>query len=212
MSQTKDKGSFGGSITITHAFRDYKTLSNSYRKRFGRAMIKRDVQSLIWKEAHRTDDYIAENKTDLGKLIEKNGKFRFILPIRNPLHVAYSFYNREPFRKNFYKEQIENPNLKVILDDLLSRFARTVRLQQEHPDKVMVFFEQEISQDLFVRMAKFLLIAPDKRWIADALKCFVVTPPTYQPDAEIIDYYTQRVEQLFSRWPSVHASFMQSVK
>ncbi len=209
MSQNGDKGSFGGSITITHAFRDYETLHATFRRRYGRSLMKRDVKSLIWKEAHRTDDYVAEHNTDLGAIMKKNEKLRFILPIRNVVDVTYSFYNREPFRKNFYKDQIENPDARKILDDLLGRMLRTVNLHLEHPERVLIFFENEIGRDLFVRLANFLLLPQDERWVQDALKCFVVSPSKYEPDPEFMAYYIERVNALFAHAPAIRDQFLQ---
>jgi hypothetical protein len=208
MSQNSDKGSFGGSITVTHAFRDYKTLHATFRRRYGRSLIKRDVKSLIWKEAHQTDDYVAEHKVDLGAVISKNDKLRFILPIRNMIDVTYSFYNREPFRRNFYKDQVENPDAKIILDDLLERMVRTVNLYREYPERVFLFFENEIGRDLFVRMEDFLLLPHDERWINDALKCFVVSPSKFEPIPGLMAYYVERVSALFAHAPEIRDKFL----
>jgi hypothetical protein len=209
MSQTKDKGSFGGGITITHAFRYHEIMRNTYRRRYGRSLLKEDVQSLVWKEAHRTDDYVQQNKIDIGKLLTKNEKLRFLMPIRNPIHIASSYFNRKGFRNNFFKDQAENPEINVLLDRLLEKMKRAIALHKAYPDRVMVFFENDVDPDLFGRMAAFLQIEADEQWTRDALKCFEITPTQYEIPPSVSKYYQQRVNVLFAKDPATLDRFNQ---
>jgi hypothetical protein len=206
MSQTRGKGGLGGSITITHPFRHHPVIRRTYRKRFGRAMIKEEVKCLVWKEAHMVDDYVRQNHIDLDTLLKNNERLRLLLPIRNPLHVAQSFFVNEGFRKTFYGQFSPN-DFKPFLKDILDRMQRTIRLQKSNSDQVDVFFEYDISADLLKQLAAFLRISPDQRWIEDSLRCFDVKPPAYSFSQEIIDYFEQQITELFGFDPACEGKF-----
>lgn len=209
MSQTRDKGSFGGGITITHAFRYHEIMRNTYRRRYGRSLLKEEVQSLVWKEAHRTDDFVEQNSIDLGDLLTKNQKLRFLMPVRNPIHIAYSFFTRKGFRKNFFIDQIEIPEINILLDRLLTKMSHCITLHAEHPDRVMIFFEDDVKPDLFKKIASFLHLEADEQWTRDALKCFDVTPAKYDIPETVLNYYKQRVDELFGKSPAIRGRFNQ---
>ncbi len=124
MSQNGDKGSFGGSVVMTHAFRNHTKMKNMYRRRYGRMLMKRHVHCLVWKEAHRVDDYVSNNRIDLGKLMAKNPKFRFIMPVRNPLDVTLSF-SAHPKILQKYFPRIGDQDLKTLLDRIWTRWLET---------------------------------------------------------------------------------------
>lgn len=211
MSQTRDKGSFGGGITITHAFRYHKLMRNTYRRRYGRSMLKPEVKSLVWKEAHRTDDFIVENDIDIPALLNQNAKLRFMMPIRNPLHVAYSFFTRKGFRQNFFDDQVENPDIYALLDSLLIKLARTIKLHLANPDRVLIFFEDDIHADLFRKIAVFLQIEPEERWIKDALRCFDVTTTQYEISQPVVRFLKKRISELFVESPQILRKFEQYI-
>ncbi len=204
MSQTRDKGSFGGGITITHAFRYHKIMRNTFRRRYGRSMLKEDVQSLVWKEAHRTDDFIEQNNIDVATLLAKNEKLRLLMPVRNPLHIAFSYFTRKGFRANFFNDQVENPEINVLLERLLEKMKRAIALHNAFPDRVLVFFEDDVSPALFKKMAGFLRIDADEQWIGDAVRCFEVTPTRYEIPPAVLNFYEKRIEKLFDDLPEKH--------
>jgi hypothetical protein len=208
MSQTADRGEYGGSITVTHPFRDHEIIRETYRKRYGRKMVKDRVDCLIWKEAHLVQNYVDEHIIDLGTILEKNDKLRLIMPVRNPLHVALSFFSRDRFMDKFYKH-LDRNDLESVLDDILGKMSRTIELSEAHPKQVMVFFENEISKDLFVRMADFLNISPDALWIKDTLRCFDVQPAVYDIGPELQQSFMSKVKTLFGNSPSALSKFEQ---
>jgi hypothetical protein len=206
MSQTRGKGGLGGSITITHPFRHHPVIRRTYRKRYGRAMIKEEVRCLVWKEAHMVDDFVRQNHVDLDSLLKKNERLRLLLPIRNPLHVAKSFFVNEGFRFTFYN-QFPPDDFRPFVKDILDRMKETILLQKSNPNQVFIFFENEISSDLLKQLAAILRISDDERWIEDSLRCFDVRPPAYTFSKEIIDYFDQQITQLFGFDPTVESKF-----
>ncbi len=73
----------------------------------------------------------------------------------------------------------------------------------------MVFFETEVNKKLFIRMANFLSIEPTKRWVKDALACFVVEPSSYSVPPGLVGHYKDRVAELFSEDPAILEKFRQ---
>jgi hypothetical protein len=130
-----------------------------------------------------------------------------LLPIRNPLHVAYSFYIHDGFRETFYKPL--DPNQFVpFLNDILLRFATTINVGVHNPNQVMWFFEHEIGTGLLNRLSTFLKVSPDSRWLKDAEKCFGLEQPDYRFSGDTLEYYKKRVAKLFTNLPEVQAQFL----
>lgn len=208
MSQNGDKGSFGGSVVMTHAFRNHKVMRRAFRKRYGRQLIKDRIDCLVWKEAHRVDDFIAENNVDLSAVLQKNEKLRLLMPVRNPLDIALSFSKKAGMRRNFFSE-LEAKDTRPLLDSILDKMLRAVRLQKKFPERVMIFFEDDIRPDLFPRMAKFLNLDPEAHWLRDAQACFDVQPSGYKVPDSLKEYYAARVRELFTDIPEAQARFNQ---
>lgn len=210
MSQNGDKGSFGGSVVMTHAFRNHERMRRVFRKRYGRKLIKEEVRSLVWKEAHRVDDFVAENRIDLAELLGKNEKLRFMMPVRNPIDVAYSFSVQHGIREKYFAH-LDQQDHRLILDSVLERMAKVLRLREEETERVFVFYESEIGVDLFKRMARFLGIRSVEQWVRDAAACFEVIPSKYTPPADLLAHYEKRVYELFGDLPQVRDEFMQYI-
>lgn len=208
MSETGDRGEYGGSITVTHPFRDHPIIRETYRRRYGRAMAKKEIHCLVWKEAHLVSEYVAEKNIDLGQVLRQNDKLQIIMPVRNPIHVAFSFFSRDRFMQKFYAH-LERNDINGVLDDVLGKMADAVTLQKNFPDRVMIFFEDEISSSLFVRMAHFLRISPEGRWIKDTLACFDVQPAKYEVPQSLTKYYKDRVAKVFENSPEIALKFEQ---
>lgn len=202
MSQTGGKGGLGGSITITHPFRHHKIIRNAYRKRYGRSLIKKDIKCLVWKEAHLVDDFVRLNGVDLPSILRENSKLRLVLPIRNPLHVARSFFVNNGFRERFYG-QFSTGDFNPFLNDVLERIKSTVQVFEKCPEQVMIFFEDDIKPELMVKFASFLRVPVDEKWIKDSVKCFEVKKPEYQFTRETISYFESQISELFDFSPDV---------
>ena len=61
LSKSGKRGRFGGSITFSHAF-DNAILKKLYQKRFGNSLVKKDIQSLIWKECLYLEQYLKKKR------------------------------------------------------------------------------------------------------------------------------------------------------
>jgi hypothetical protein len=206
MSQTHGKGGFGGSITITHAFRHNRRIRRAFQRRFGRSLIKRPVKSLIWKEAQRVDNYIEQTNADLTIILSKNDKLRFIMPVRNPIQVARSLMHNEGFKKKYYDDAA---SIYPILDNILLKMKRTIELHRRFPDRFFIFFENEINIELLTEIAKFLRIPVDSKWLLDASQCFELNSKKYFFPDSIHEYFEERTKTLFEKNPSILYKFHQ---
>ena len=85
----------------------------------------------------------------------------------------------------------------AILDEL-SWFRALSRLHGQQ--RFFHFFEFEVDERLFQRMAGFLRLSPDERWTRDAVRCFVVRKG-HEHDASLRQWYGRRVQQVFAADP-----------
>ncbi|MEX1248252.1 MAG: hypothetical protein WEA61_07180 [Anaerolineales bacterium] len=197
LSQGGARGGHGGSVVLSHAFAEHPEMWRTYRARFGTRLLKRSVKSLVWKESEKVGEFIRKNGADLGQLVKNNPRLRFLLPIRNPLDCSLSL-SRIGISK-FYPQFNDNdlfPLLKTILEEI----KWFVELAEEHSEHFLHYFQDEVDSHIFRRLARFLGLAEDPRWISDALNVYQLKRP-YTYNADLKHYYAEMVEALFHRRP-----------
>jgi hypothetical protein len=196
-SQGGRRGSYGGSILLSHAF-DSGLVRDVYRSRFGDVLLKEKIEAIVWKESLRVAKLLRKQGVDIAHLLSHNERLRFLLPVRNPMDCAVSSLRTG-------HSQLLRPDgsrdvrdiVAAILDELSwFRALSSVHGQQ----RFFHFFEFEVDESLFQRLAGFLHLSPDERWTKDAMRCFVVRKG-HEHDASLRQWYGQRVQQVFAADP-----------
>lgn len=204
ISEHGRKGEYGGSITYSHAFNDkYKT--KEIFKDTGLNLIKDKVECLLWKESLKTSHLIKSNNINLAKIFEKNEKLRFILPVRNPMDCALS--NHQPKHLNLYNLAKKNSTLEQVLDAILNEILWVVTLKEKYPNRILIYFEHEPISILLMNITNFLNIENYADWNHDASKAFY-NAKQYEHTNTFIDYYINRLEVRFSKYPSIYKKLL----
>ena len=123
---------------------------------------------------------------------------RFLLPVRNPMDCAVSSL-RTGHSQLLLPDGSRNVRdvVAAILDEL-SWFRGLSRVHGE--ERFFHFFEFEVDEQLFLRLAGFLRLSPDERWTTDAVRCFVVRKG-HEHDDSLRQWYERRVQQVFAEDP-----------
>ena len=204
ISQTGRSGAYGGSITLSHAFKR-AILQETYQKRYGEATLKEDIHCLYWKDSMRVTNYIREKKVDLSRLLQQNDRLRFLLPIRYPPDCALSNIRTDHVR---HFKGIASLALNDVVDHILHIIKWFLEQQKQYPDHFFHFFENEVDATRLQQLAHFLKIEPVDSWIEDTLACYQLKAH-YEHPPELIHQYHQTVETLFGTDPTVMDKFKQ---
>lgn len=200
MSKGGSRGNYGGSITLSHAF-DSDDVLKSYQNRYGNLLIKNNIECLYWKESMKVSNFIKNNNVDVLNLIKQQEKLRFILPIRNPLDCAISNC-KTGHARHLISSKSKDYSVLEVLDSILIEIAWFVNLYNSCPDNFFYFFEYDITNDLFIKLAKFVDVETDQQWLEDCLKCSKVKKP-YDHDRELIEHYIRSVHSIFNDNPFI---------
>ena len=196
ISSKGEAGPYGGSITHSHAFQSSKVkallLTDNKKKK------NSQIRSIIWKESLLNSNIIHSKRFDLHSLMKKEKRLRFLLPIRNPLDCVVSNMKTGHYKKfkNIDSQSTSYDVLEKVLDEIYLFKLKN----KKFPDKYFYFFENDLSEDIFVDVAKFLKIKPDKNWVINAKSLFVVKLG-YNHDNNFVKFYKESIEKKFSSFP-----------
>ena len=199
ISSKGERGSYGGSITLSHAF-ESNIIKDLYRNSKHKIRKNNIIRSLIWKESLKNTNLIRSNKFILADLIKREKKLRFLLPIRNPLDCTVS--NIKTGHAIIFNGINDNSTSFDVLEKIIDEIYWFILSREKYPERFFYFFENDISEDLFVDIAQFLKINPDKNWITNAKKGSVVKSG-YKHDNHFIDFYKNLINNRFSHFPLV---------
>ena len=202
ISRKGEAGSYGGSITKSHAF-DSKTLKNIYRK--SEVKKAQSIKSLVWKESLINTNLIKSDKFSLSNVIEREKRLRFMLPIRNPLDCTIS--NIKTGHAKIFKGINQNYTAFDILESIIEEIHWFILKKQEYPDRFFYFFENDISKNLFLDIANFLKLNADKTWVINAESAFLVKSG-YKHDSELVKFYKKLIKNRFYKYPSIIDKFL----
>ncbi|HJP92096.1 MAG TPA: hypothetical protein VJ875_09090, partial [Pyrinomonadaceae bacterium] len=196
-SQGGRRGSYGGSILLSHAF-DSELVRDVYRSRFGDVLLKEKIEAIVWKESLRVAKLLRERGVDIAHLLSHNERLRFLLPVRNPMDCAVSSLHTGHFR---LLRPDGSRDVRDIVAAILDELAWFRALSRAHgQQRFFHFFEFEVDERLFQRLAGFLRLSQDERWTRDAVRCFVVRKG-HEHDASLRQWYARRVQQVFAADP-----------
>jgi hypothetical protein len=194
-SQGGKRGSYGGSITLSHAF-DENEIREAFQKRYGALRVKHRIQCLVWKESLRVSRLLRERQVDIGDLLRRNDKIRFLMPIRNPLDCAESHLQPGHGAMATMLRSDNSQDVKALLEAILEELAWFMGLSRHYPDRFFSFFEFEFNEELLGKLCRFLQLARDARWMKEALQCYRLKSK-YQHESSLIDHYKRLVGHLF---------------
>ena len=204
MSQGGARGSYGGSILLAHSFADHRRMQSIYKRRFGWALSKERIESLVWKESQLVTQILREDEDRVHELLQHNHKIRFLLPIRNPIDCANSLQRLKMSRVYGNKT---SGDLQSIIDLVLDDFHWFLELEKRYPDNFFHFFQNRYDAEMLVRLEAFLGLPHDEQWISDALSIYRLRRP-YDYAPEVVGHYETRVEALFGKGTNLYKAFM----
>jgi hypothetical protein len=193
------RGEYGGTITLSHAF-DHDNMKKSYLEKYGHLLIKEHIECLYWKESLRLANYMKQKNIDLDDIFERNGKLKFLMPIRNPLDCTES--NMKTGHMVLFPDMDRKASFEEVLNRILSEFLWFFGLHEKYPERFFYFYENRFDETLLLQLASFLQVTPDRTWIKDALDNYRINK-TYTHDPKRIDYYRRLLPKYFLAYPSV---------
>jgi hypothetical protein len=176
----------GGVITTSHAFREHKIMKDTYYKRYKTAA-KGMVRSIVWKDSHRNTNIIMANNS-LDLLLSEDERFRFMLPIRNPMDCAKSNF---PGWKSLFVGGADSK--EDVLRIILEMYGWFFNHESNHKHRMMYFFEDE-SDKFISNFEQFCKVEEDENWPKDVKKVWKIKP-SYNHDAKFIKLYNDLVEK-----------------
>ncbi|MQC26266.1 MAG: hypothetical protein DWG76_02300 [Chloroflexi bacterium] len=199
MSQGGTRGRYGGTMLVSHAFADNLPLRRVYLKRYGTRLLKLQIKSVVWKEPQRVTQIVRQKNYPFAELLEANPLLRFLLPVRNPMDTAKSITRMGGNR--WYGDVIKGDirkALTLVLDDI----RWFLKWEQRAPGRFFHFYQDELDIDMLTRLAEFLGVSSDERWLRDTLNVYQVRPP-YKYDDDLVAHYAKQVAKLFDDQPDV---------
>lgn len=183
-SQGGRRGRYGGSVMHSHAF-DRPAMRAAYQRRFGRAVLKRDVRCVYWKSAKQVTAFVRERGVDLRALVDREPRLRFLMPLRNPLDCALS-----NFRQGHYNafEQLRGRPVEEVIDFMTELVGWFLDLRRDRPDHFFGYLESEYDRPMLERLARFLGVDADEEWMADCLESKVQGSPYDYEDSWLAAY------------------------
>jgi hypothetical protein len=179
-----------------------------YRGVYGASLVKDVIHSIFWKESLAVANHIRAHKVDLGHLLQRNPKLRFLLPVRNPLDCAVSNLKTGHVSR-FNGLDARAPIERVVLA-ILAEFRWVLELQERHPDRFFCFFAHEFGRTTVGDMAGFLALEEEESWRQAALEAFDVEN-SYRHSEELVGFYATAVRERFSSHPGFAAKLLRFV-
>ncbi len=193
------RGNYGGSIILSHAYAENSKMGQSYRELYGDQMVKENIECLFWKESLYTTNILQQYPNKFQLLLNENPDIKFLLPIRNTLDCAKS--NIKTGMATIYPEIIDRTNNKKVIFRILQDYLWLFKLKTQYPDRFFYFFQHEIDRDKLLKLAEFLNISADEKWLAHSLRNYSVRKK-YDHSKELKYYYNKTVEEMFSEFPA----------
>ena len=194
------RGMHGGDIRLSHAF-DREAM----REALARAdqLPHEPATCLVWKESHMVTNFLRSARVDVGELLRRNTKIRFLLPVRNPIDCALSNLatgHVQLFAEShgLSTESSEESVVDAVLDEIAWFFD--LRERSGHADRFFGFFEHEMGRSTLERLLAFLGLPLEEGYLSAAAGAF---RPSAQrrKHARIVGFYAQRVAEKFARHP-----------
>jgi hypothetical protein len=169
-------------------------------------LVKSHIQSLFWKESHRTSNLIRNCSVDLGSIFRQDRRLRFLMPVRNPMDCAIS--NLSTGHVQHFPKLPEDPSVEQVTHGVLEEILWFAELKEQFPDRFFHYFEHEISPAMLADMARFLSLQPLESWLTSAMAVMKINP-SYDHEPALVESYRRFVSQRFSRFPAFEQALLQ---
>jgi hypothetical protein len=201
------RGTYGGDIRLSHAF-DRESMRQA-QARLQRAAAG-PARCLVWKDSHLVTNFLRSARIDVPRLLERNDKIRFLLPIRNPIDCAISNLQNEhiKFFPPSYGLSPASPVERVV-DAVLDEIAWFLKLRENsgRPENFSFYFEHTMGRDALERLLGFLRLPHDEAYLAAAGEAFRASGE-HPKEARIVDLYADQVNRKFPRYPEMREALL----
>jgi len=197
LSEKGTRGRHGGSITHSHAFSEYHDMKAVFDKA-KLPLVKNTIQCLVWKESLRTANTIRERRIDMRRLLEQEGRLRFLMPVRNPLDCAAS--NLKTGHAKLFRGSCRS--FFDVLDAILNEIVWFVELEQKYPDRFFHFYEYDITKETLMALAAFLCLDRREDWLSRALTATIIKSG-YHHDEDKVRFYSNCIEDKVQQNPAL---------
>lgn len=159
-----ERGAIGGHILHSHAFGD-EVLRQAYLDRFGWDA-KPQSTCLLWKDATRVTNYVAEQKIDLAAVGAALPALRFVMMVRNPVDICIS-----SIRKGYSARLVgeaHKDDFNAVFNHMIGVFAGFSPLASARPDQFRYLYQDEMTdREALIGLCHFLGISVDEQWLDD---------------------------------------------
>lgn len=194
-----ERGRKGGSILQSHAF-DHGKVKNLYHSRYGNTLIKKDVLSVLWKEGLYLANHLKKNNSTPLRLIEKQPKLKFILPVRNVLDCAIS--NKNTTLAYIFNGLDKNSSVEEIISTILDEYVVFFKNQKEKPSHFFHYFEHSFDKKTLNDFCLFAKIPFDELWSENVLSVFEMKS-RYDHSNKLVQHYRAAVVEKFEKFPEI---------
>jgi hypothetical protein len=206
-SESGVRGEYGGDIRHSHAF-FLEPMRQAEARLRGAA--RGPARSLVWKDSHLVGNFLRAARVDVARLLQRNDKLRFLLPIRDPIDCAIA--NLRTGHVDFFREShglSRGSPVEAVVAAVLDEIAWFVALRESsgRPEKFLIYFEHEIGKDVLEKMLRFLGLPRDETYLAAAGAAFKVSRST-DVEARPVAAYARLVREKFQRHPEIRDGLM----
>lgn len=199
-----ERGRNGGSILHSHAF-DHGKVKSLYQKRYGNALIKKRVVSVLWKEGLYLSNHLNKHNVTPLRLIEKQPKLRFVLPIRNVLDCAVS--NKKTTLAYIFNDIDQNSSMEEIVSAILDEYVMFFKNQKENPSHFFHYFEHSFDKETLMAYCHFAKIPFDEQWAEEVLSIFEMKS-RYEHSEKLVQHYKTVVVEKFEEFPEIKTKLL----
>jgi hypothetical protein len=206
-SQGGARGEYGGDIRHSHAF----SLESMQRAAAAlRGAARGPTKCLVWKDSHLVGNFLRAARVDVRRLLQRNDKLRFLLPIRDPIDCAIS--NLRTGHVEFFREShglSRASSVEDVVAAVLDEIAWFLALRDGsgRPESFFIYFEHEIGNDVLENMLRFLGLSRSEDYLAAAGAAFKVSR-SRDAAPRPVEAYVRMVKQKFERHPGIRDGLM----
>jgi len=201
------QGEYGGDIRLSHAF-GFEAMREAEARLRDRH--RGPIRCLVWKESHKVSNFLRRARVDVSRLLQANGKLKFLLPVRDPVDCAMS--NLQMGHVKFFPRSprlTASSRVEEVVDAVLDEIAWFVKLREDSrvPENFFLFFEHEMGRGVLESMIRFLGLSHDERYLTAAAGAFKAEGARSK-EPRIVELYAKQVREKFGRYPDLRDALL----
>jgi hypothetical protein len=206
-SQGGARGEYGGDIRHSHAF-FLEPMRQAEAALRGSA--RGPTKCLVWKDSHLVGNFLRAARVDVPRLLQRNDKLKFLLPIRDPIDCAIS--NLRTGHVEFFREShglSRASTVEEVVAAVLDEIAWFLALRDGsgRPENFFLYFEHEIGNEVLEKMLGFLGLSRDETFLTAAGAAFKLSRSA-GVEPRPVEAYARMVKQKFERHPEIRDGLM----